>query len=238
MFTGVSWLWITAPKVGANPISQGVHLPRSTSLLPRPAKGEVRVRVAAVGMSALGLQASGLVEAVGPEAGGFAPGDRVSYRATSETKGLRPVLSERDLIGFPKDVALDTAAALLPLGLLSRAIVKQQHAIGRGNRVFVTEDVNGAAPYVRAWIDDLNAIVVDDAASADVVITASDYEAAKRWRYAAGLSQQAAADFFQAVRRGVFDCLPITSYPLTDAAKAKTELASGAGPIVLLPEAA
>ena len=213
-------------------------MPRSTSLLPRPAKGEVRVRVAAVGMSALGLQASGLVEAVGPEAGGFAPGDRVSYRTTKDTVGLRPMLSERDLIGFPKDVPLEKAAALLPFGLLSRTVVKLQHAIGRGNRVFVAADGLGADAFVRAWVDDLGGEVVDDAARADVVITASDYEAARRWRYGAGISQQAAADVFQAVRRGVFDCLPITSFKLTDAEKAKSHLAGASGPVVLVAEAA
>lgn len=213
-------------------------MPRSTSLLPRPAKGQVRVRVAAVGMSALGFQATGLVEAVGPEAGGFAPGDRVSYRPTKDTNGMRPVLSERDLIGFPKDVPLEKAAALMPLGLLSRTVVKLQHAIGRGNRVYITPDLLGADAYVRAWVDDLGGIAVDDATTADVVITASDYEAARRWRYGAGLTQQAATDFFQAVRRGVFDCLPITSFKLADAARAKSELDSGAGPIVLVPEAA
>lgn len=211
-------------------------MPRSTSLLPRPAKGEVRVRVAALGMSTLGLQAVGLVEAVGPEAGGFAPGDRVSYRATTENKGLRPVLSERDLIGFPKDVSLDTAAALLPLGLLSRTIVKLQHPVGRGNRVFVTPNESGADAFVRAWVIDLGGSVVDDIGTADIVVTASDYEAARRWRYGHGLSQQAASDVFQAVRRGVFAGLPITSFPLTDADKAKSHLAGGSGPVVLLPE--
>jgi NADPH2:quinone reductase len=189
-------------------------------------------------MSTLGLQATGLVEAVGLEAGGFAPGDRVAYRATTENKGLHPVLSERDLIGFPKDVSLDTAAALLPLGLLSRTIVKLQKPIGRGNRVYVTPDSSGADSFVRAWVVDLNGIVVDAVAEADVVIASSDYEAARRWRFGAGVSQQAATDVFQAVRRGVFAGLSITSFPMIDADKAKSHFAAGTGPVVLLPEAA
>jgi len=213
-------------------------MPRSTSLFPRPSKGEVRVRVAALGMSTLGVQATGLVEAVGPEAGGFAPGDRVAYRATSENKGLHPVLSERDLIGFPKDVSLDTAAALLPLGLLSRTIVKLQKPVGRGNRVYVTPDASGADAFVRAWVIDLNGVLVDSAAQADVVIAASDYESARRWRFGAGVSQMAATDVFQAVRRGVFAGLAITSFPMTDADKAKSYFAAGSGPVVLVPEAA
>jgi len=209
------------------------------SLLPRPKAGEVRVRVGALGMTPHGLQAAGLVEAVGPEAGGFAPGDRVSYRATAENSGLRPTVSERDLIGFPKDIALDQAASLLPYGLIARTIVKQLHAVGRGNRVFVTPDEAGVDDFVKAWIADLGGRTVDTVEAADVVVAASDYSAARRWRYGQGLSQQAAVDVFQAVRRGVFDHFEITSYPLAEAERARTELTStpDAGPIVLLPAA-
>lgn len=213
---------------------------RSKSLLPRPKTGEVRVRVGALGMTTLGLQAAGLVEAVGPEAGGFAPGDRVCYRATAENSGLRPLISERDLIGFPKDIALETAASLLPYGLIARTIVKQLHAVGRGNRVYVTPDPAGIDEFVKAWIADLGGVTTDSAAGADVVVAGSDYSAARRWRYGQGLSQQAAVDVFQAVRRGVFANLEITSYPLADAERARAELASkpAAGPIVLVPSMA
>lgn len=213
-------------------------MPRSSSLLPRPTKGHVRVRVGAVGMSALGLEAAGLVEAVGPEAGGFAPGDRVVYRATAETSGLRLILPERDLIGFPKDVALETAAAILPLGMLARTVVKLQRPLGRGARVVIEPDSTGVHEFVRAWALDLGAEVLETPDAGTIVVSAADYEAAKRWRYGHGFTQQAAADVFQAVRRGVFDGIPVTSYPLSDARAAKTLVDEGAGPVVLLPAAA
>jgi hypothetical protein len=197
----------------------------------------VRVRVGAVGMSALGLEAAGTIEAVGPEAGGFAPGDRVVYRQTPETSGMRLILPERDLLGFPKDVSLEAAAGLLPLGMLARTVVKMQHPIGRGNRVFATEDATGVHEFVRAWAIDLGAEPVDSPAGA-VVISSADYEAARRWRYGHGFAQQAAADVFQAVRRGVFDGIAVESYPLAHAREAKSLIDEGAGPIVLLPAAA
>ena len=228
----------TKPGPSARTLARKARAARS--LLPRPKSGEVRVRVGALGLTPHGLQAAGLVEAVGPDAGGFAPGDRVSYRATAENSGLRPTVSERDLIGFPKDIALDQAASLLPYGLIARTIVKQLHAVGRGNLVFVSPDDAGVDDFVRAWISDLGGRAVENVDEADVVVAASDYSAARRWRYGQGLSQQAAVDVFQAVRRGVFDHLEITSYPLADAERARTELTSSpdAGPIVLLPTAA
>ena len=205
----------------------------TTRLLPRPSTGEVRVRLAAVGMSAVGLQAAGFIEAVGPEAAGFAPGDRVAYPADAAHKGLRPVLSQRDLIGFPKDVAIDKAVGFLPLGLIARTIVKQLHSVGMGNTVAVASDASGADAFVKAWVAHLGAIVVPEGDRADVAVTTADYTAARAWRNNHGSGQQAASDVFQAVRKGVFDAIPITTYPLSDAVRARSEL--GSGPVVLLP---
>ena len=207
---------------------------RSRSSLQRPRTGEVRVRVGALGLSTLGVQAIGRIEAVGPEAGGFAPGDRVAYRFTSETPGLSHIIGERDLIGFPKDVAIEQAAALLPMGLVARTIVKQLHSIGRGKRVSVAPDLSGADAFVKAWVQHLGATVVEG--QADVAVTADDYRAARMFPNSHGLAQLAASDVFQAVRMGVFDGLEIASYPLSDAAKAKlaVETREASGPVVLL----
>ena len=203
---------------------------RSRSTLQRPRTGEVRVRVGALGLSTLGVQAIGRIEAVGPEAGGFAPGDRVAYRFTSETPGLSHIIGERGLIGFPKDVAIEQAAALLPMGLVARTIVKQLHSIGRGNRVSVAVDLGGADAFVKAWVQHLGAIAVEG--EADVAVTAEDYRTARSMRASHGIAQIAASDVFQAVRLGVFDGLEIASYPISDAAQAK--LAVESGPVVLL----
>ena len=207
---------------------------RSRNALLRPRHGEVRVRVGALGLSDLGVQAIGRIEAVGPEAGGFAPGDRVAYRFTQDTPGLSHIVGERDLIGFPKDVAIEKAAALLPLGLVARTIVKQLHSIGRGNRVSVARDETGVDALVRAWVRHLGAQLVES--DADVAITVQDYAAARLLRNGHGLAQIAAADVFQAVRLGVFDEVQIARYPLSDAESAKraVQRREATGPVVLL----
>jgi hypothetical protein len=211
--------------------------------------GEVRVRVGALGLSSLGIegvvgmQATGLISAVGPEAGGFAPGDRVAYmteHADPASIGASTVVSERDLIGFPKDVSVEAAAAYLPLGLVARAVVKQLHSVGRGNRVSVATDPGGADAFVSAWVRDLGATVAEPGDPADVVVTTADYAAARSWRYANGLAQIAAADVFQEVRRGIFDDIPVTNYSIADAARARADLEQrvASNPVVLLPAAA
>lgn len=202
----------------------------------RPREGQVRIRLGALGLSALGVQAIGRVEAVGPEAAGFAPGDRVAYQFSAATPGLSHIVCERDLIGFPKDVAIEKAAALLPLGLIARAVVKQFHSVGRGNRVSIAPDASGVDAFVRAWAQHLGAIVVPEgSAGIDVAVTQADYKAARMLRTNHGITQLVASDVFQAVRAGVFDTLPIASYPLSDAAKAKSAFEQRAtGPIVLI----
>jgi hypothetical protein len=232
---------VRAPRVGARP--------RTRDGLARPKMGEVRVRVGALGLSSLGIegvvgmQATGLISAVGPEAGGFAPGDRVAYmtdHADPASLGSSTVVSERDLIGFPKDVSVEAAAAYLPLGLIARAVVKQLHSVGRGNRVSVATDPGGAHAFVSAWVRDLGATVTEPGDQADVVVTTADYTAARAWRYANGLAQIAAADVFQEVRRGIFDDIPVTNYPIADAARARADLEQrvASNPVVLLPAAA
>ncbi len=209
---------------------------RRRSAVERPREGQVRIRLGALGLSTLGVQAIGRVEAVGPEAAGFAPGDRVAYQFSAATPGLSHIVGERDLIGFPKDVAIEKAAALLPLGLVARVIVKQLHSVGRGNRVTVAADRSGADAFVRAWAEHLGAIVVPEGSGGvDVAITAEDYTAARMLRNSHGIAQLAASDVFQAVRGGVFDSLAIASYPLSDAAKAKSAFEErSSGPVVLL----
>jgi D-arabinose 1-dehydrogenase-like Zn-dependent alcohol dehydrogenase len=216
-----------------------LSLRRQRQLLPRPGKGQVRLNLGAVGLSRLGVQAVGIVDAVGQEAVGFAAGDRVTLRVPGKRAAFPRIASERDLIGIPKDVSFDDAAGLLPAGLIARTIVKQLHAIGRGNRVHITADESGADRFVAAWVRHIGAIVATDGEvrPSDVIITAQDYEAARRWRAGHGLAQLAAADVFQLIRNGAFSGLDVSIHPLTEASRLQADIEERrtAGPVVLMP---
>jgi NADPH:quinone reductase-like Zn-dependent oxidoreductase len=205
----------------------------------RPGIGDVRLRMGALGLSPLGVQAVATVDAVGPEVVGFAPGDRVAMREPGTRAGFQRVVSERDLIGIPKDVSFDAAAAILPSGLVARTILRQIHAIGRGNRIYVTPDDSGSHLFVEAWATHLGAVVVGESErpTADVVVSTTDYRAAERWRYGPGLAQLAASDVFQAMRDGAFNTLEISRHPLADAARVHSDVTSRrtTGPVVLMP---
>lgn len=168
---------------------------------PRPAEGEVRVQVATVGLSALGTQLAGTIDAVARDSIGFARGDRVAFTAERPQSG-RVIVAERDLIGIPANVSLDAAAGLFPCALLARTVVRQLHNVGRGDLVEV-RDGSVLAQFLRAWVEHLGGTLVEEGAR--TVITADDIRSARALRAGHGTAQQAAADVFDAIRSGAFD---------------------------------
>lgn len=165
--------------------------------------------VGAVGMSALGTQLAGTVDAVGKETNGFARGDRVAFPGAGLVETGRLIVEERELVGVPADVGLDVAAAILPCALLARTVVKQVHSVRSGDRVRV-DDGTAIAPFVRAWVNHLGGTVVEDA-PADVTVTTADIRAARGGKTGHGLAQQAAADVFAAARAGAFDAIALST---------------------------
>jgi NADPH2:quinone reductase len=100
-----------------------------------PGPGEVRVRHVAVGLNfadtyfrlgyypvslpnGMGVEASGVIVAVGPDVTGFVPGDRVTYTGSPlgaySTERVMPVAS---LFKLPDEISHETAAAMTMRGL-------------------------------------------------------------------------------------------------------------------------
>lgn len=170
----------------------------------RPATGEVRIGVAAIGVGPFGTQVAGTVDAVGPESAGFARGDRVTFRANAPFGAARVVVPERDLVGVPADVSLEDAAGVLPCATVARTVVRQVRPIRSGDRIRIAPDTAAVGPYIAAWAQHLGAEVVTEG-PVDAAITATDIAAARTARPVHGLAQQAAADVYAAIRAGAFD---------------------------------
>src|SRR3954471_20371196 len=100
-----------------------------------PGAGEVRIRHVAVGLNfadtyfrtgyypaplpnGMGVEASGVIEAVGPGVAGFAAGDRVTYTGSPlGAYSTERVMAAAHLIRLPDAIDFQTAAAVTMRGL-------------------------------------------------------------------------------------------------------------------------
>lgn len=107
---------------------------------------------------------AGTIDAVGADVVGFAPKDRVAYLGGSIV-GVTLVDSE-NLIGIPRDISEDQAAALLPKGLVARVLVKETHAVGGRETVLVHAAAGLLGSLIVAWAKSLGATVIATVGSA------------------------------------------------------------------------
>ena len=144
-----------------------------------PSKGQVRLRQTVVGINfhdcyvrsglyqtlALpgipGLEAVGVVDAVGPGVGDFRVGDRVAYI----TRGYGSYASARlidssFLVRLPDSLDDRTAAATLLRGLTALMLVKHVFAVRAGHVVLVQAAAGGVGRLLCQWAKHLGATVI------------------------------------------------------------------------------
>jgi NADPH2:quinone reductase len=135
-----------------------------------PAEGEVRVRHLAVGMNfadtyfrqgyypvplpnGMGVEASGVIEAVGPATDGFRIGDRVTYTGSPlgaySTERVMPIGS---LIKLPVDIEHKTAAAMTMRGLSAAYwLLKTNPWMKSGDTILLHAAAGGVGLIASQW---------------------------------------------------------------------------------------
>jgi len=148
-----------------------------------PGEGEARVRHAAVGVNyvdtyhrtglykaplptGLGVEAAGVVEAVGKGVSHVRPGDRVGYAggppgAYAES---RVVAADR-LLKLPPEITDQAAAAGLLKGLTVWMLVRRVHRVEPGETVLFHAAVGGVGLLAMQWLRALGARVIATAGS-------------------------------------------------------------------------
>jgi NADPH2:quinone reductase len=129
--------------------------------LPEPAAGEVRVRNVACGVNFIdiyhrtgfypqplpfvpGLEGAGVVEAVGPGATRFKPGDRVAYPNASAAYAQQVCIPQDRLVPVPDGLPLDLVAAAMLQGLTAHSLTHSVYAIAPGDTVLIHAAAGGA----------------------------------------------------------------------------------------------
>ena len=146
--------------------------------LPPPGPGEVRIRHTAIGLNyidtyhrsglyvlplpaGLGLEAAGVIEAVGEGVKGFKAGNRVAYGngpvgAYAEARNM-PV---RRLVKLPKGISDETAAAMMLKGITARYLLRATHRVKRGETILVHAAAGGVGLILCQWAKALGAKVI------------------------------------------------------------------------------
>lgn len=158
---------------------------RSVVLAP-PGAGEIRVRHTAIGVNfvdiyhrsglyrlpalpaVLGVEAAGVVEALGPGVQGVAVGQRIAYAGppTGAYSTARN-LPAAHAIALPDEVADDTAAALLLRGITAHMLFQHVRPLKAGDVVLVQAAAGGLGLVLVQWAKALGATVIGTVSSAD-----------------------------------------------------------------------
>ncbi|MFG1417561.1 quinone oxidoreductase [Xanthobacter sp. V0B-10] len=138
--------------------------------VPEPGPGMALVRHTAIGLNFIdiyvrtglytlgalpvspGMEAAGVVEAVGAGVSGLAPGDRVAY--VSPTPGAyaeRRVLDADLLVKLPADIPDEAAAALLLKGMTAEVLLHRMTRPKAGDTVLVHAAAGGVGQILCAW---------------------------------------------------------------------------------------
>jgi NADPH2:quinone reductase len=143
--------------------------------LPEPGPGQARVRHTAIGVnfidtyhrtglyklplpSGLGVEAAGVVEAVGPGVTSARPGDRVAYVSRPPGAYAEAAIVPADrLVLVPDGVSDEVAAAAMLKGMTVWMLVRRIHAVKPGETVLFHAAAGGVGLIAMQWLRALGA---------------------------------------------------------------------------------
>jgi NADPH:quinone reductase-like Zn-dependent oxidoreductase len=145
-----------------------------------PGAGEVRLRQIAVGLNfadtyfrngtypirlpnGIGVEAAGIVEAIGTGVDNVAVGDRVSYTGFINTLGAystERLVPAAPLIKLPETIAFETAAAMTMRGLTAAYLMRRLHPFKPGDTILLHAAAGGVGLIVSQWAKLLGLTVI------------------------------------------------------------------------------
>lgn len=145
-----------------------------------PGPGQVRLRHAAVGLNyadtyfrngtypmplpaGMGVEAAGVVEAIGPDVNNVAVGDRVTYTGFLNTLGAystERLIPAAPLIQLPDGIGFETAAAMTMRGLTSAYLMRRIHPFKAGDTLLLHAAAGGVGLIVSQWAQLLGITVI------------------------------------------------------------------------------
>lgn len=158
----------------------------------RPGAGEVLIRQTAVGLNfidtyqrsglyplalpaTLGMEAAGIVEAVGPGVTDPGIGDRVAYPMTAGAYAGERVMPADRLVRIPDGVSDETAAAMMLKGMTAEYLLMRTFPVQEGQTILFHAAAGGVGLIACQWARALGAQVIGTVSTAEKAALASDH---------------------------------------------------------------
>jgi NADPH:quinone reductase len=151
--------------------------PTDTEPKPAPARGQVLVKIHAAGVNFVdiyqrrgtypvklpyipGLEASGVVEALGEGVAGIRTGDRVAYNGHLGSYSEYTAIEAGRLVPLPKDLSFEQGAAFPLQGMTAHYLIHDFHKPKKGDTVLVHAAAGGVGLLLVQWAKHLGATVI------------------------------------------------------------------------------
>jgi len=161
----------------------------------KPATGQVLLRHVAVGLNyadtyfrdgtyqiplpnGMGVEASGVIEAVGEGVTDFQVGDRVTYTGFLNTLGAYStsrLIDANVLIKLPEGISCETAAAMTMRGLTSAYLMRRIYDFKKGDTILLHAAAGGVGLIVSQWAKLLGLTVIGTTSSDEKAAIAKAY---------------------------------------------------------------
>jgi len=146
--------------------------------LPEPGVDEVLIDQKAIGVNFLdiffrdgrfptnaypapiGLEAAGVIEAIGEGVSDFTLGDRVAYYASPGAYAEKRLISKEEIFRLPEDITFEQAAAVMIKGLTAQMLIKHSYEVRAGEFVLIQAMTGGVGSLLGAWAKSVGATVI------------------------------------------------------------------------------
>ncbi|HEX2582135.1 MAG TPA: quinone oxidoreductase [Dongiaceae bacterium] len=145
--------------------------------LPEPGRHQALIRHEAVGLNfidvyhrnglyplatpfVLGVEAAGIIEAVGAAVTDFAVGQRVAYVSAPGAYAERRVIDTRLLLPLPEGISSEVAASVLSKGMTAEYLIHRTYPVKKGEWVLWHAAAGGVGSIAVQWLAGLGAEVV------------------------------------------------------------------------------
>lgn len=175
----------TALRIGIDRYGDAGVLRRLDAPIAAPGPGEVRIRQTAIGVNfvdiyfrsgahalprlpeALGVEAAGVIDAVGPEVHALVPGQRVAYAGlpSGAYASVRTLPAAR-VLPLPDGLSEETAAAGLLKGITVHMLLHRVRRVAGGDTLLVHAAAGGLGSLATQWARALGARVIGTVGSA------------------------------------------------------------------------